>query len=589
MTSNEKQTQFTQLIHKLSATTPSSWDDINQLLTQVRNRASTSEQLTREAFVRRFAQGTSFLTFDYGIDGVSIEISKYARALEGFYEAFDGKPLHFIGGDFYPQADSVLEADWRRLQIDGINGWSKWHQGRWFAKLFYEDMPENSTRSAELSGEIFRQAVSIAERLGDYLIKHDIALLIPVNIASNPGNLALAVAFVLVTESLGLYVINSNHDFYWEGGKPPTERKSEDPPGVRDHFFRNVDNQSFFHLFKRLYPWNGRHWLQVNINRLQSDRLVQDLGFPREKVFELSTSVSDKFFEDYTQEDVKQARLRMGYILSDGEPILHSIPVDDHLANLADWMGGQKPCFLGARAGLSLDPTSETLIYLLQPTRVIARKRIERNLFLIRALLEHSPFFNTFEKDERRQLVLHITGPTPIEHQADLEEVLHAYQDVVRSAPQTVADRIFLAFSVGNEDHPAFHDAGLQRMTIEDIYRMASAVVFPSETEGRGLPIVEASASMVPLICSRYRPFEVFSAVVGEDLADEHQIRYTHFPEGDFSPAFLDEVTTVLLHPEEIQPRLQHNRSVVRHRYSTSALRETFVKLVEALGADVIR
>ena len=65
---------------------------------------------------------------------------------------------------------------------------------------------------------------------------------------------------------------------------------------------------------------------------------------------------------------------------------------------------------------------------------------------------------------------------------------------------------------------------------------MADAVVFPSETEGRGLPIIEASASGIPVICSQYRPREVFNDVIGESLPEEFRIRYTLFPGGKFQP-----------------------------------------------------
>jgi glycosyltransferase involved in cell wall biosynthesis len=273
----------------------------------------------------------------------------------------------------------------------------------------------------------------------------------------------------------------------------------------------------------------------------------------------------------------------MGYILSDGNPTIHPVPVEIHLANLSKWMRDQKPLVLAARAGLSVDPTSDDLIYLLQPTRVIARKRIERELHLLGALLHHRPFRDAFENNEKLQLVLHITGPTPIEHQADLETVLQAFVDVVQAVPAPISDRLFVAFSVGNEDHPSFQPNNLERMHIEDIYRMATAVVFPSETEGRGLPIIEASASGVPLICSRYHPQEVFAGVIGEHLSENLRIRYTLFPERDFTTSFLDEVTELLLRPEDTRERLQHNREAVRLRYSTSALRSTFESLLDEL------
>ena len=88
-------------------------------------------------------------------------------------------------------------------------------------------------------------------------------------------------------------------------------------------------------------------------------------------------------------------------------------------------MKNQQPIILGARPGLSVDPKSEDLIILLQPTRVVSRKRIERNFKLIRSLFQKTRLREEFKNNPNRQLILHITGPTPIEHQKDLEKVLY--------------------------------------------------------------------------------------------------------------------------------------------------------------------
>lgn len=568
----------------LTAASPTGWEHIAAVLSQLKDSVPNPPLITKQEFLRLTSRGAAFVTFDYGIDGVSIEISKYARSLGSLFGSRGEGKLHFIGGDFYSQADSVLMPDWHRFRIQGINGWSKWEGGKWFSALFYEDMPDASETSSKLAKEIYRQAVSIAQRLGNYLVENDISLLIPVNIASNPGNLALTLALVMVSEAMGIYVINSNHDFFWDGGKPASQRVPGEPPGIRDHFFRNVGNKPFFELFESLYPWNGRRWLQVNINRLQSLRLIEEYGFSEERVFELSTCVSDEFFEGYTQEDVKLARLRMGHILSGGKLVMTPLPVDVHIQGLADWMADQTPRILGAQPGLRLDPTSDDLIYLLQPTRIVARKRIERNLYLIKDLLTRGPFRGEFENNEL-QLVLHITGPTPIEHQADHERVLRAYCEVINSVPSRFSERVFLAFSVGFENHPSFPGKNFQPLHIEDIYRMATAVLFPSEAEGRGLPIIESSACGVPIICSRYNPQEVFAEVVGEHLPEGSRIRYSLFPEGAFSDAFLSEVTQLLLHPELNKDRIQHNKSSVRSRYSTAVLRESFMGLLETLAS----
>jgi glycosyltransferase involved in cell wall biosynthesis len=574
---------FVQMSEDLGNTSPSNWEEITEILSKFKDNVPTHPGMSSEEFLRYSSSGTAFITFDYGIDGVSIEISKYAQVLQSLFEIWGDAQIHFIGGDFYSQADSVLQPSWQRLRIEGINGWDKWDNGKWFAGLFYEDMPADSERSNILASEVYRQAVAIAKRLGCYIVDQNISLIIPVNIASNPGNIALTLALTLVSEALGIHVINSNHDFYWDGGKPASECAPDEPPGIRDHFFRNMDNTPYFNLFKSLYPWNGQRWLQVNINKLQTKKLIECYGFPESKVFEVGTFVSDEFFADYTLDDVKFARLRMGLILSGGDPIMHPLSVDAHIDGLRDWMRNQTPRILGASSGLRVDPTSDNLIYLLQPTRIVARKRIERNLFLIQRLFQRGPFREEFEVNKKLQLVLHVTGPTPIEHHIDHERVLHAYLEIRKNVPVHISDRIFLAFSVGHEDHASFRANNYRRLRIEDIYRMATAVLFPSNTEGRGLPIIESSACGVPIICSRYCPDEVFAGVVGENLAEEQQIRYVLFPEETFPDAFLNEVTDLLLKPEMNKARIQHNKIAVRSRYSFVVLEDTFRYLLDRL------
>lgn len=558
----------------------SSWEDIWKEVGRIRTKQQESLPASRVEYLRSIGQGTAFLTFDFGIDGVSIEIAKYARVLESLYRPYADNGLHFIAGDFSPQADAILRSHWSRFQIDGINGWSKWDEGKWFTALFYEDMPAGSLRSSEVATETYQQARVIAGQIGEYLVANKIKLLITVNVASNPGNLALALALVLITEALGTVVINSNHDFYWDGGKPAAERKPGEQPGERDHFFRNVHNQPFFSLFQRLYPWQGRRWLQININRRQSKRLVEEFGFPQERVFEIPTCVSDKLFDDYTADDVKYARLRMANILSDGDTEIYPTSLSEHEMLLHRWMCAQIPQVIGARDSLILDLIADDIIYLLQPTRVIARKRIEKGIELIQALLQ-GPLRATFEQEPSQQLVLHITGPTPLEHQDDLETILNAYGKLIDNLPPSIADRVFLAFSGGRETHYSFEEQYFKDMNIADIYRMATAVLFPSETEGRGLPIIESAAVGIPIICSRYQPEEVFADVIGEDLPEELRIHYHLFPEDEFSQEFLNGVTTLLTNPEVWMKSREHNRRVIRSRFSVAALSTALQRLLD--------
>jgi len=562
---------------------PVYWNDIVELLNKFENSKKSPLIPCKENFLNCFSRGTAFISFSFGIDGVSIETSKYAHTLQDIFSPFENSSIHFISGRFEPQISSIISADWYRFQVDGINGWNKWEDGKWFKALFRKKMRSFSEESILLANEVYKQAVVIAKCLGTYFLNNQISLVIPVNVASNPGNLALTLGLVLVTEALGIYVLNINHDFYWESGKPLSERALGEKPGVRDHFFRNVNNKNFFSLFSLLYPWNGNRWLQVNINTRQSRKLINKFGFPKEKVFEILTSITDTFFEVYSKQEVIDIRLRMGHILSNGEDIMCPVPIDNHLSSVDQWMKNQQPVILGASSGLSINPISDDLIILLQPTRIVSRKRIERNLELIGALFRKSAVREEFQNNPNRQMILHITGPVPREHQEDLEKVLFAYKKTIRALPGKLANRIFLAFSVGRESHTSFSNKQFQPLTIEALYRMADVVVFPSETEGRGLPIIEASACGVPIICSQYHPIEVFNDVIGERLPEELQIRYTLFPEGKFHQAFLSEVADLLVNVEAKQHVISHNKEAMRARYGTETLKNKFEILLQQL------
>jgi glycosyltransferase involved in cell wall biosynthesis len=584
MKSGHTNNRFIQMMKKLNSLKPSCWEEIAKALSDIKENAPSAQSYTQKEFFHRFSRGIAFWTYDFGIDGVSIEISKYAQCLQDLLSSKQKAPIHFIAGDFHPQADSVIKPDWHRFRIEGANGWSKWDNGKWFDKLFYQDMDENSCESREMAAEIWNQAVQLAEKMGAYLADQEIALIIPVNVNSNPGNIATSLCTILVSQLMGLHVLNSNHDFYWEDGKPASERKPGEIPGSRDKFFRNNQNRPFFSLFQKIYPWNGSRWLQVNINRLQSENIIEKLGFSKDRVFEISTSVSGAFFQDYTDDDVRSVRLRMAHILSDGSPIIQTVSVNDFLSTLGTWMKNQKPVVCSNREGLPLDLTSSHTLYFLHPTRIIDRKRIWKDLNLIDALLHHPRFFKEFENNREQQIVLHITGPAPIEHCADLEEVLKSFIDMNSGLADPVCERIFLAFSVGTEEHPCFSEKKFKRLHIEDIYHLANMVLFPSETEGRGLPIIESSAAGIPIICSRYQPEETFKGVVGEGLPEKQQIRYTPFPEDAFSNSFLDEVTDFLLMPDKHTQRSMHNKEATRLRYSNQVLQQTLKKFLTVLA-----
>ncbi len=523
-------------------------------------------------------RGTAFLTFAYDIDGVSMEILKYGRCLQ---RIVPGASIHCIGGSFGDKADVVLDLDWHRFELPGADGWDKWDDGKWFSLMFYDDLPPGSAKSSELANEMWRQAIALAQQLVAYIEKHQIGMLFTVNTNSNPGNVALAMGIVFAAETTGCVVINNNHDFYWEGGKAGCKRNPGELPGPRDHFFRNHDNEEFFGVFQRMYPWNASRWVQVNINSLQSRRLIDRLHFAPGQIFTIGTGLDPTFFREPTPTTRQVARFKMSHVLG-GDRIVQTTRIDRFRESVAGWMIDQHPVVLGRRP-CAFDITSHDALYLLQPTRIVARKRIWRDWDLIDSLMSHRAFRSVFERRPEMTLTLHITGPVPIEHQLCLERVLDAFQSVLDRLPTAIGDRIFLALSAGAQRHPSMDD----EIDIVEIYQLADLVVFPSLTEGRGLPIAEAAAAGIPIVCSHYDPPAVFAEVVGMHLPAEDQILYEDFPDGEIPVRLLDRVTSILLEPEGEAERIAHNREAARRRYSLDVLQESLAQVIEHLEPTV--
>jgi glycosyltransferase involved in cell wall biosynthesis len=564
----------TEAFESLRARRIEDFDDISLVLDELKHTplAPLSDDIP---FLARVARGVTFVTFAYDIDGVAMEIAKYGTTLVALLRKEGYEPtVHCIGGNFGDKVDVVLPPDWSRFLLQNADGWDKWEDGKWFAQLFYENMPEGSASSREMASTMWSEAVRMAEDLATLLSREQIGLLIPVNVNSNPGNFALALAVVLASELTGCPVVNNNHDFFWEGGRPTEDRPTDEPAGPRDHFFRNHENRAFFDVFRRILPWNGRRWIQVNINPLQSARLVNQEGFAADRVFLVGTSIDEGFFQPCSPRQKSEYRRRMAHILSDGEPTVDATPVADFLERLAAWMSDERPVVCGLRDGTKLDLASRETIVLLQPTRVVLRKRIPRDWDLIGALLRHPSFRDEFERRTNMALVLLVTGPVPIEHRSDAEDVLSAFVDVLDSVPDSIGERLFHAFSVGNQNHPSLSE-GLE---ISDIYHTADMVVFPSETEGRGLPIPESAAAGVPIVCSRYDPVAVFDDLVGAHRPESERLHYLEFPESGFDDELLETITNMLLDPTTFAARRRHNRDVVEARFSSHDLQRSFTE-----------
>lgn len=564
-----RNTLFSNMEITLKKSPIDTWFDMGIFLDQIRDKRKFPEDLpvSFKKFKNRLKKGVAFLTFDFGIDGVSVEVSKYTDAIESII-GLDPKnksyPIHWIAGDFKEGYQSFINDRCKRFVLKGAAGFDEWDG---YQEYFHTKLERGSLQYNALATKIWSQTKDLSLRLGRYLVDNDIQLLFSVNVSSNPGNVSLAFALVIVSEFLKIPVINSNHDFYWESGARPWTRKSGDTPGVRDHFFCNADIGEIFSLIECLYPWDSPYWFQANINIMQSTRLTDELGFNPLAVHEIPTTVNLKKYKPVEETKQKKLLESLGLILSGGSKPMQSEDARKYCKVTSDWINLKSPIFLGNEDGIEHDLTHDNLLFL-QPTRIIKRKRIERNFQMIEALLGYSKFREYFLAHSKLKITLHITGPATLAHQHYFEEIVVDYVAMLDRLPHEFKLRVFLSFTFGRDSVTGSE----QRVQIHDLFAISDLVLLPSKTEGRGLPIIESSAVSVPILVSRYHPEKVFSEVIGEHLDATKRINIFEFPTGEFDHELLDRLFQYCTNPAYYYEELLHNREVIKKRYTRTAL-----------------
>ncbi len=83
---------------------------------------------------------------------------------------------------------------------------------------------------------------------------------------------------------------------------------------------------------------------------------------------------------------------------------------------------------------------------------------------------------------------------------------------------------MLLGFFFSEFDKHEFKKKYKKPLDIEQLYDVASLILLPSQTEGRGLPIIEAAACGTPIFCKQYEPRAVYEEVIGYHLDESHAI-----------------------------------------------------------------
>lgn len=514
----------------------------------------------------------AFITFYYSIDGVTIEVDKYARI---FRHLFPQTTIHYIAGEIHPEADEFIQPDVKKFSIEEIKGFDDWTL---YKDFFFTKLERGSNEYNALIIKFWEQVLTIVEKLGSYVEDNNIKLLYLINVCSNPGNVSLSLATVLVSEYLGIPVLNNNHDFYWEGGNREIDIKNKKAKeGPRDFFFLNSDVGEFFSQIEVLFPWESRSWVSININKRQSRHLILENGHNPANVTEIGTAVDTQEYINITKREKIKTFIQIKKILSRYQESLIAYSVKDVINSTLVDANNPEPILLklGGKSKVINNFTDENIIFL-QPTRIISRKRIETGFNLVRKLFNNKIFINKFKESSQLKLTILVTGPIPLGQYSYFNKLLIHFYEMADDIIPEFHERIFLAFMFSELDKEHFKQKFKDPISIPNLYSIASLILLPSKTEGRGLPIIEAAAAGVPIFCRRYYPENVYSEVIGEHLPEKERLKVIEFDGKEITSKHIDDIILRVLFPHKFIAEFEQNKNVVQNRYSIESLSKNF-------------
>ncbi len=573
------------LLEKLRAEKADTWFDLGLFIDRFREEHALREEGfggTYEDFSREIKKGgIGFITFHFMVDGVTVEVGKYAHLFERLYP---GIFIHYIGGKFRNRSETLINPQYRKYQIPELAGFDEWDL---YEAFFKTQLERGSRQYNQLVGKFWNQTLQLVEKIGTYIEEEGISILYVINVCSNPGNVSAALSLVLLSEFLSIPVINNNHDFYFEGGNSRFDRESKNlKKGPRDFFFTNAHLGELFSIIETIYPWESNLWMNVNINRSQSNQLIRYKGHNPARVAEIGTAVDTSV---YTKNDKRRninAFLQFEHILSRYGDQLTCFSVEDVEKRELVSEKDQVPILIGKQTGRVERFSSENIIFL-QPTRIISRKRIELGISLIMKLLENREMRTRMNSTPNLKITLLISGPIATGHHPYFLELIRAYDLLMNEVPAEFRNRVYLALLMGEIDQQSFIERYDAPISIPDLYNIASLILLPSKTEGRGLPIIEATACGTPIFCCRYEPEAVYSEVVGEHLGEDDRLRVQEFRGKKISKRIVSDIIERVFFPHKYAEDTRHNIRTVQKRYSLEALSRNISSIVQKLHAQL--
>lgn len=211
------------------------------------------------------------------------------------------------------------------------------------------------------------------------------------------------------------------------------------------------------------------------------------------------------------------------------------------IPNVMDFANPPDPPDDYARAFRDAVGLNEDDLFVLQPTRVVARKGIEHAIELVRRL----------GRKNAKLVISHASGDEGDIYHQRIEEYANVMDVELLFVDRWIAEQR----GTGPDGQPMF--------TLGDAFSQADLVTYPSEYEGFGNAFLEAIYYKKPVVCNRYLIYRTDIEPCGFD---------TIVFDGFLTNDTVNEVNQLLDNPSRCRDMVEHNYEIANEYFSFEVL-----------------
>lgn len=193
----------------------------------------------------------------------------------------------------------------------------------------------------------------------------------------------------------------------------------------------------------------------------------------------------------------------------------------------------------------------EDELFVLQPTRIVPRKRIEEAIELL-----------SYLDRDCKLLISHASGDEGYEYENHIR----------RFAKHMDVETLFVAERIAPERGKT--EDGRKIYSLEDVYPHADLVTYPSEYEGFGNAFIEAVYHKKPIVVNNYSVFEQDIKPKGFEVVEF---------DGYITSDTVDDLRTVLDSDERRDEMVETNYQLGKRYYSFEILRKELSTLIDTI------